>query len=257
MQAAFQVWGLSVVLAADQPETFTRMLDLALPDWTPEVAGVNPDVQFEIRYEGQAYGLCQAGQLIQKSAESEELVQVLRGLLHLEISTHSPKGVFIHAGLVSLHGAGLIVPGRTGSGKSVLVNALVAEGARFYSDEYAVLDGQGLAHSYPSPAIHRLQPAGIRLVPAMEMGWQPALPPVKLAWAVLTEYAPDMNWHPQLLGRGEGTLALFENTVCARTASARALNWLERATPSTTFWRGPRGEASDCASQILEKLGIL
>lgn len=48
-----------------------------------------------------------------------------------------------------------MVPGRTLSGKSSLVLALVKAGADYYSDEYAVFDGSGRVHPYSKPLSRR------------------------------------------------------------------------------------------------------
>ena len=42
----------------------------------------------------------------------------------------------------------VVLLGRNGAGKSTLVAALVAAGARYYSDEFAPLDATGRVHPY-------------------------------------------------------------------------------------------------------------
>ena len=56
----------------------------------------------------------------------------------------------MHAGAVAWRDRGIVIPGRSHSGKTTLVRALV-EAARYYSDEFAVLDPQGRLHPYPLP----------------------------------------------------------------------------------------------------------
>src|SRR5205085_1489540 len=88
------------------------------------------------------------------------------------------KHVFIHAGVVAWRGRAIILPGRTMTGKSTLVQALVAAGARYYSDEYAVLDGRGKVLPYPRRmSLRRPDGPSIRSAPrgagrrAIEAGW--------------------------------------------------------------------------------------
>jgi hypothetical protein len=48
--------------------------------------------------------------------------------------------LFVHAGVVALDGRGVILVGESGSGKTSTVAALVRRGARYLSDEVALLD---------------------------------------------------------------------------------------------------------------------
>jgi hypothetical protein len=51
---------------------------------------------------------------------------------------------FVHAGVVSIGGAGVLIPGASGAGKSTLVAALCLEGFSYLSDELAVIDVKSL-----------------------------------------------------------------------------------------------------------------
>src|SRR5579875_714636 len=61
----------------------------------------------------------------------------------------------VHAGAVAWHGCGILLPGKTHAGKSSLVAELVRRGATYYSDEYALIDGEGRLHPYPRPLLLR------------------------------------------------------------------------------------------------------
>lgn len=247
----YQVWGLRLELRATDPIALEHMASLALPDWTPDSGSV--DCQFLIVKENDHWCLLRNGKLIDQSLEVLELVQILRGQLHLEISSQAVQGTFIHAGLVGINGTALIIPGRTGVGKSTLVSALVTQGAQFYSDDYAIIDAQGLCHSYPSAGIVRI-PGGIQLVPAETMGWRPGLQPLPAGCVVLTHYEDGETWRPQQWGQGQGILGLLENAVRARLDPAGVLSRLAQATQRTTFLRGKRGGADACAQDLLERL---
>ena len=59
------------------------------------------------------------------------------------VAVLSPQRVFIHAGVVGWSVHAIVMPGRTFTGESTLVEALVRRGAEYFSDEYAVLDRKG------------------------------------------------------------------------------------------------------------------
>ena len=60
--------------------------------------------------------------------------------------------LLLHSGSIAKNGAGIVLPGESGSGKSSLTLALVESGYKYFSDEIAVVDSQsGELHSFPKP----------------------------------------------------------------------------------------------------------
>src|SRR3954454_11600786 len=79
------------------------------------------------------------------------VLNALRKSIQLCVAEHAPDRVFIHAGVVIWNGEAIIIPGRSFAGKSRLVWAMLQAGATYYSDEFAVLDSDGLVHAFPVP----------------------------------------------------------------------------------------------------------
>ena len=100
------------------------------------------------------------------------------------LACHSPVAIYLHAGVLEWKGKALVLPGISYSGKTTLVQELVRLGARFYSDEYAIIDTKGRVHPFPSPLSIREGPTA-RRVDATELGWPLALPPEGLGSSVL------------------------------------------------------------------------
>ena len=64
----------------------------------------------------------------------------------------SASSLFVHAGVVSRGGLGVMLPAPPDHGKSTTVAALVRAGFDFLSDEAAVLDpADGMVHPFPRP----------------------------------------------------------------------------------------------------------
>jgi len=60
--------------------------------------------------------------------------------------------LLLHSGSVAKDGAGIILPGESGSGKSSLTLALLQSGYKYFSDEIAVVNAEsGELHSFPKP----------------------------------------------------------------------------------------------------------
>jgi hypothetical protein len=67
----------------------------------------------------------------------------------LQLSLHAADAVAIHASAVELDGQAVLVAGWSESGKTEGALALMEAGARFLSDKWTVLGGDGLASAFP------------------------------------------------------------------------------------------------------------
>src|SRR4029077_21066652 len=72
------------------------------------------------------------------------LLRYFDSILRITIAEYAVGRAFLHAGLVGWKGNAIVIPGDSYSGKSTLVAELIRAGPEYYSDEYAVLDEQGL-----------------------------------------------------------------------------------------------------------------
>lgn len=169
------------------------------------------------------------------------------------VAQHSPSHVFVHAGVVAQRGGALLVAGRSFSGKSSLVAALVRQGATYFSDEFAPLDESGLVHPYPRPlGLRRNRRELPRPVPVESLGATAGTAPLPVTGVVFARFEPGVRWHPRRLTAGEGMLGLLDNTVVARSAPERSLRVLSRAAgDGTTVIAGDRGDADETAEMLL------
>ena len=71
--------------------------------------------------------------------------------------------VFVHAGVVGWRGRAIVIPGRTHTGKSTLVAALLEAGAVYYSDEMAIFDSDGRVRAFPVPLVMRQEDGRARI----------------------------------------------------------------------------------------------
>lgn len=85
---------------------------------------------------------------IGRTADDWQLFRFLEWQLDILLAEKVESMYLLHAGGVSRNGAGIIMPGPSGSGKSSLTLALLLRGYRYLSDELAVID----------PSSNQLQP---------------------------------------------------------------------------------------------------
>ncbi len=184
--------------------------------------------------------------LISAFAQHAELLMAERATTHL----------FVHAGVVSWQGQAILIPGRSFSGKTTLVKALLDAGAVYYSDEFAILDPHGLVHPYPRPLAVRT-PDGQPLppIPVEALGGRSGRDPLPVGLIVVTHYAPSAQWQPQLITPGQALLAVMDNTVAARRSPAHSMPILRQVVMHASAVQSPRGESSATAALIISSMG--
>ncbi len=164
----------------------------------------------------------------------------------------APALVFVHAGvLLTRHGV-LVLPGRTHAGKSTLVKALVDLGARYCSDEYAIIDQAGRVQPFQRALHQRGEPD--THIPARQLGWSPQLQSEPVGAVIVTAYSPEASWSPAPMTRGEATMRMMENTVGTLAAPRRTISHLASAVRTARCSQSPRGEASETAARIMDWL---
>lgn len=255
---AFTAYGLRIGLRTSDSSALERLLPALPPGWAP---AASPEVDalysFVVGGAGSRPGLRRYHVVYSNSmpvVRTLELAEALRILeldLQVRVAQRAPGLVFVHAGVVGWRGRAIVVPGRSRSGKSSLVAALVRAGATYLSDEFAPVDARGRVHPYPV-ALGMRQPGSAAALrcPADALG-PPGTEPLRPGLVVLTRYASGSSWRPRELTAGRAALEMLRHTVPARQRPAGALRSLSRAVRRARALRGPRGEADEVAPLIL------
>jgi hypothetical protein len=254
--------GVRIGVRVNDPAALERLGDRLPPGWKPSpgpvveelfslVIGRNSPASNVRRYNLLYWG---AGRVV-RTLDPHEALEVLESFLNLVVAVRARRRVFVQAGVVGWQGKALVLPGRSGNGKSSLVAALVRAGAEYYSDQYAVLDAAGRVHPYPKPLT--LQEDGgerpgkcpVDLLPG-RFGTKP----LPVGVVVFTHYRAGARWKPRQLSSGQAVLELLVNTVPARLRPEIALSTLERAVIRAVALKGRRGEASDIVQALLDRV---
>jgi GT2 family glycosyltransferase len=158
--------------------------------------------------------------------------------------------------VVGWRGRAILIPGRSRTGKTRLVEELVRRGARYLSDEYAVLDDEGLVHSYariPSPRDEHGVPRSVPVDGLAATGGE-ALP---VGLIVVTAYRPGAPWRPVPLRGGRAVMPLIDNTVLARREPERMMRLAAKLSQSVLTLEGMRGDVAFMAPSLLRSLDEL
>jgi hypothetical protein len=199
--------------------------------------------------EGRLFTIGENGVPVQASFDVDFAARALESRAQHYVATVAEHVVFVHAGVVAWRGKAILLPGKSFSGKSTLTMALVDAGATYYSDEYAVLDAQGLVHAFPR--MPRLRP-DVEAPKTTSLPAASALPPLPIGLVVNAHYNPNAPWQPRQLTLGETLLAMLENTVAVRRQAEFSISALKNAVASAIGLQCERADAASAARSILQ-----
>jgi hypothetical protein len=247
--------GTSLGLRTNDPEVLERLVRRLPLGWQP---AASPRVErlYSVRVgDGPGRGIRRFSLLyrdetkVARSLELHEVLGALESEVQLYLAEHARRRVFVHAGVVGWRGRAVVIPGRSMSGKSTLVAALVDAGATYYSDEYAVLDARGRVHAHPTPLSLRDGSTATAHgpAPAAPADLPPALP---VGLIVLTRYRAGARWRPRRLSPGRASIEVLAHTVAARRRPAPVLRVLARTLSRAPVWKGMRGEAPEVVAAV-------
>ncbi len=191
-----------------------------------------------------------------RSLELDEIRRAFDRDLSMKIGETAQRRVFVHAGVVSFSGGAILIPGKSFSGKTTLVQALVSQGGVYYSDEYAVLDSRGRVSPWAEPlSIRRHGPMKRgEAHSADSLGFAVGRRSLPVRLVVLTSFEKGRRFNPRRVSPAAGTLGLLEHTLPARKRPRAALRALASAVSEALVIRGARGEARDAARAIVRVL---
>jgi len=243
--ARFECYGVPIELAADDARTLRRMR-ARLP---PAARAIAATERAKDRANGRAKNraIDRAKKFRVRAPADAAALQAFESKLALHVAAESRTFLFVHAGVVGWRGRAIVLPGRTHAGKSTLVAALVRAGATYYSDEYALVDGDGRVWPYPRPLSLRRARGPVRVRP--ERLGRVGRGPLPVGLVVLCRFAARTKLGT--LSPGRALLALLKQTVAARAQAATAMERLSRIVTTAPVAAGTRGEAGEFARALL------
>jgi hypothetical protein len=259
---SFNVFGARIGLRVNQPDLLDAFVAHLPIGWKPEtsnvvtrmysVIGGGPSPRSQVR----PFSFLYADVVrVARTVNVTDLYEPLESDIDFYVAESARNKVFVHAGVVAWKGKAIVIPGRSHSGKTTLVKALLHAGATYFSDEFAVLDGRGRVHPFPRRLSIRGDSEDTTRLSAESLGSRTGAGPLPIGLLALTRYQTGARWKPRVVSAGKGTLGLLANTLAARTQPRRALSTLTRAVRTAPVLAGTRGEAEEAASSILRLLG--
>ena len=254
---AVESYGVRLDIRLDDASLMPAVRPLLPPGWR-EAEESPADVELALVRQGGSdsrFAVLYDAETIVSPVDLDIALRFLEERIRGTVAVRAPDRIFIHAGVVAHEGRAVLLPADSFAGKTTLVAALVAQGAAYYSDEFAVVDPEGRVHPYPkllSIRGGRGEPPAD--VPASELGGSTGHEPVPVALVALTSYRQGAVWDPKPLDRGASALALLSHTIPARQRPDEALHAVRKIAENGLCVASDRGEAEPVARELLAEI---
>jgi len=255
----FQAFGVAGGVRVNEPEMLIKIERRLPPGWQRRAPGpVDQLYSFFFSRAAQndrvrrfhiLYGNTQ---ILTRSQNEEELLAEFESQVNAHIFKTCRSRCFVHAGVVGWKGKAIVMPGQSYSGKTRLVKEFLAQGASYYSDEFAVFDRRGYVHAFPRPLGVREKDSDRQMrIPATTLSCSIGVQPLRVGLILITKYKAFASWRPRAISGGNGVLKLMANALSGRTNPSGTLACLAKAVPGAKVLFGCRGEAHDVVRMIL------
>src|SRR5687768_13447973 len=216
----FESYGVRVRVQASDPELFElaeKTARRALVDRVKVIETRDPEHTFSIASDDDGtLFLFLNGSQLSYDTRRPRFFKFFDSMLRITIAEHAIGWVFVHAGAVGWKGKAIVLPANSFRGKTTLVAELVKNGAEYYSDEYAVIGGDGLVYPFPRDlSVRYMEQDSVREknVPIESLGGRSGLKPIPIGLVLITEYDDNAVWDPKVLTPGQGIMEVIPHTI--------------------------------------------
>ena len=261
-QVSFQSYGVNIGVRTDTSDlssTIKNELNKINPQGFELIADQRAEHLFEIKSKkNNFFEMTKGGELLWSQAgEKANFLSFLQSQIRLTIAEFADSRVFLHAGAVGWKGRAILIPAKSFSGKTSLVAELVKRGALYYSDDFAVLDENGMLHPYHRPLSLRGVEDKYKQVdfPVEVLGGKAGYTPLPVGMIVITEYRESEKtpkiWKPEILSGGRGIMEIIAHTIPIRHQPKFSLEVLNKVGECAIICKSLRGDAKEFAEKLL------
>ncbi|HEX8638161.1 MAG TPA: hypothetical protein VF692_08870 [Pyrinomonadaceae bacterium] len=231
-----------------------KRLKLVLPNGFKEIKESSPAHYFRLsKNADQTFDAGENDQEIIGKVPEGLMFEQLERRVRMAVAEYAVDKVFLHAGVVGWNGRAIVIPAKSFHGKTTLVAELVKKGAVYYSDEYAVLDEDGLVHPFPKMLSMRgiiddHQQVDVRVEKLGGVAGDKAIP---VGMILFTQFQAKARWLPRALSPGRGLLEIIAHTLPIRNKPEFTLKVLNNVMNRAIITKTKRGDAARTAELII------
>lgn len=252
----FESYGVCVRLSSNDKKTLDAAVAVArasLLNKISEAKTETTDLTFELnRHENGDIMLVQDGVELGASDSELKAYRFFDSILRVSVGEHAKGLVFLHAGAVGWKGNSIIMPADSFQGKSTLVTELVRAGAEYYSDDFAVLDGDANLHPFPRKISRRTEDFRTYEIDIDDIGGKTGSEPIRPGVVLLTAFEKDAEFAPIFETPGTGVLKLIPFTLSVRKEPEFSMQVLHKLASRAIIISSLRGSAETFARTLLD-----
>jgi len=254
----FESYGVKVAIDSNSPNVIEQASATARSALLGNLVEIDrADVEQVFQIPSMSNGVCtvyQNGELMAEGKLNPGYWKYFDSLVRILVAEFAPEKVFIHAGSVGWRGRAILLPGNSHFGKTTLVAELAKCGAEYYSDEYAIIDDEGLVHPFARKLTMRENGRHVieKPVDVEEFGGKKGSIPIPVSAVVFTKYVPESNPEYAFLTTGQGIVDVIGQTIGIRRNSEFVIKVLKKAFSNAIIVKSSRNEAAKFARELLE-----
>ncbi|MGI8812008.1 MAG: hypothetical protein ACR2IH_05710 [Pyrinomonadaceae bacterium] len=250
----FESFGVSIRIEFDSPDAVEAcrvLLEDVLPGYCDFGTTTVPQHIFRVNWNKSSRdSIYQDGRPLFLATPRETVLSVLGSRVRLLVAQFAKDFVFIHAGVVSWADRAIVIPGHSMQGKTTLVAAFVERGAKYYSDEYAIIDKDGSVHPFVKPLSVRRSDHKYKQHDVTVSG-ECGTTAIPVGMILDTKFKKGAKIRPKEMTNGSAMIALIQNTIPIRENPGYVLSVLKAAVDSAVLIRSPRGEADEAVQSLI------
>ncbi len=254
---AFEAYGVRIRIFSSKKGLIGEIAErvkLLLPNGFETIGYNQAKYTFSIRQNNQfEYVLYNGRKKVTAGNDKKIFLNYFDFQIRVTIAEFAESRVFMHAGVVGWKGKAIMIPASSFQGKTTLIKELTKLGAKYYSDDYAVLDENGSVHPFPKTlSIRGLIDEHQQVeFPVESFGGVRGIEPLPIGMVLLTEFKSGAKWQPQILSEGSAVFEMLSHTIPIRYNPQLSLKVLNKIVNSAIIVKTKRGEAKDFAIKLL------
>lgn len=185
---------------------------------------------------------------------TDTILELFVRMVRLAVSEDAKDKVFLHSGVVAVNNKIILFPGSSNTGKSSLVLELIKKGAHYYSDEYAVIDTDGLVHPFTRDLSIREEGkmwSEKNGISPNDLGAKIGNKPLPIGYVIFTTYDANTQTFFEENTLGQGILNAIPHTITFSKRPDFSLKVLKTAFSRAIILCGLRSEAESVSNLIL------
>lgn len=255
---SFQSYGAKIRIDSNSQDIIDKAKKVARQSLLSNVKTIghsqHPDQIIELtKSKSGSYRFLQNGKYLSSGRSQKKFLKFFDTIIRISVGESARNLVFVHAGVVGWKGHAILMPGDSFTGKSTLVAALVKNGAEYYSDDFAILDSEGLVQPFPRAISMRTNDGSY--VPyelsVDQLGGTIGQRHIPVALVLLTEYGAKKKWNPKILTPGQGILEIIPFVLPFSKQPEFSLKVLNNVTDNAIIASSPRSNAEHFAKTLL------